>query len=264
MRLAGIPGNAITTPARLGPAADLVPRHDEPGPADPGATPAPRPAIALILDRDAEARDSLCAVLGMAFPGVRTIPLAAVVQAKDQCAHLQAVALPPDIALVDPVSPDEDVFAFIRALHGSAPNCLCVVVSTVDDDRHLLCALRAGAAGYLLKQHSPSELARRLRAIVDGEPPLSPTVLRRLLALFAPAPVDEQSPLTGREREVLGLIAKGLTLNQVATALAITRHTAAGYVKNVYRKLGVASRAEATHQALRLGLVEYMDKEPAP
>ena len=134
---------------------------------------------------------------------------------------------------------------------------LIVVATVFDDDAHLFPALRAGAQGYVLKDQAPEVLADMLKGIAAGQPPLSPSVARRLLRHFGPpaAPTDTTNPLSPRETEVLGLIAKGYTVQQVADALELTRNTTAGYLKEIYRKLSVSSRAEATLEATRLGLV---------
>jgi DNA-binding NarL/FixJ family response regulator len=95
-----------------------------------------------------------------------------------------------------------------------------------------------------------------LAGIIDDEPPLSPSVARRVLATFTPPDTTAQPDLTPREQEVLELIARGFTLAQVGQALGITRHTTAGYVKTVYRKLEVSSRAEATREAMRMGMID--------
>jgi DNA-binding NarL/FixJ family response regulator len=126
-----------------------------------------------------------------------------------------------------------------------------------DDDAHLFPALRAGAQGYVLKDQSPEALAGMLRGIAAGQPPLSPSIARRLLRHFqpAPAPATEEVLLTPRETEVLQLVAKGLSAQQVADALGLSRHTVTGYLKDVYRKLSVTTRAEATLEAARRGLI---------
>ena len=100
-------------------------------------------------------------------------------------------------------------------------------------------------------------LAGMLRGIAAGQPPLSPSIARRLLRHFQPLPAADADapPLTPRETEVLRLTAKGLTLNEVATALGLSRHTVSGYLKDIYRKLSVGTRAEAALEAARRGLV---------
>lgn len=98
-----------------------------------------------------------------------------------------------------------------------------------------------------------------LRGILADQPPLSPSIARRLLRHFQPAHDNPQlTPeiLTPRETDVLRLIAKGYTVVQVAQALSLSHHTTAGYVKDIYRKLSISSRAEATLEATRRGLVD--------
>ena len=126
-----------------------------------------------------------------------------------------------------------------------------------DDDQHLFSALRAGAKGYVLKDQPQDDLAKMLKGIIDGQPPLSAPIARRLLDFFQPEQtVDaDEEKLTNREQEVLTLIAKGYTLAKVGEMLGISRNTTAGYVKTLYRKLNVSSRAEATLAATRRGMV---------
>lgn len=160
----------------------------------------------------------------------------------------------PDLALIDLGLPDDSGLKVLAALRPRRTTG--IVVSIFDDDFHLFPALRAGARGYLLKDMPRPQFLRHLRGIVDGEPPLSPAIARRLLSWFDPAPTESDCALTEREREVLVLVAKGLKLAQVADMLGITRHTCAGHVKSIYRKLNISSRAEAVMEASRLGLIE--------
>ena len=183
------------------------------------------------------------------FPGLACAKARNVAQA---LAHIEAATF--DIALIDLGLPDASGLKVLEALR-PLPT-LAIVVSVFDDDLHLFPALRAGAQGYLLKDMPTEQFLRHLRGIVDGEPPLSPSIARRLLAWFEPPPsTGAEYALTEREREVLTLVAKGLTLNQVADMLGISRHTTAGYVKTIYRKLNISSRAEAVAEASRLGLI---------
>lgn len=212
--------------------------------------------MALILEDHAGAQAWLREVLGWVFPEINVSMADSLSVARARLAHMIAAELSPDIALVDLSLPDGTGIDLIRDLRETAPDCLCIVVTIHDDDRHVFPALRAGATGYLLKQQSKADLARRLRGIVDGEPPLSPSIAKRILSTFAPVREEGYTELTPREREVLALIAKGFTLAKAGAALEISRHTTAGYVKNIYRKLEVSSRAEATREAVRMGLIE--------
>ena len=160
------------------------------------------------------------------------------------------------IALVDLGLPDGSGIDVITELSKKSPQCIIIVSSIFDDDQHLFSALRAGAKGYVLKDLPKQELAEMLKGIANGKPPLSPAIARRLLNFFQPevdSPTTEQ--LTHRENEVLQLIAKGYTIAKAAESLGITRNTAAGYVKIIYRKLNVSSRAEATLEASRRGII---------
>jgi DNA-binding NarL/FixJ family response regulator len=134
-----------------------------------------------------------------------------------------------------------------------------VVVSIYDDDAHLFDAIAAGAQGYLLKDEGAEVLVGRLREIASGEPPLSPSIARRILAHFhRPAEAcnwSRREVLTPRETEVLALLGRGLRIGDAAQSLGLTRHTVAGYVKIIYSKLNISSRAEAALEAKRRGLV---------
>lgn len=210
-------------------------------------------ARALVVDDLAPSRVWLQQALQKAFPGI------AVAQGDCLAAGLQAVEDMPQLALIDLGLPDGSGVQLIEALRRRCPDCLCVVATVFDDDAHLFPALRAGAQGYVLKDQSHDTLADMLRGIAAGQPPLSPSIARRLLSHFrlpaaAPAQADDE-PLTARESEVLQLVAKGLTVQDTAEALGLSRHTVSGYLKDVYRKLAVSSRAEATLEAARRGLI---------
>lgn len=165
----------------------------------------------------------------------------------------------PDLAVIDLGLPDGSGIELISELNRSAPNTVCVVASIYDDDQHLFPALRAGAQGYLLKDQRWQQIAELLKGIVDGRPPLSPAIARKLLGYFRPAPPAppvEQVALTQRETEVLSLIAKGVTIAEAARGLGISHHTVCGYVKEIYRKLNVSCRAEAALTAQKMGLID--------
>lgn len=206
---------------------------------------------ALVVEDQPATRQWLRSVLERAFPGSE------IVEAGSIAAGLEhASARPVDLALVDLGLPDGSGISLIQELNITSPATRTVVATIYDDDEHVFPALRAGAMGYLLKEQPQETLVAMLKRIVSGEPPLSPSIARRVLRFFAPS---ESSPpqenLSPREEEVLRLIAKGYKLAEVGDMLQVTRHTAAGYLKNVYRKLNISSRAEATLEATRRGLV---------
>lgn len=206
----------------------------------------------LIVEDLPDARDWLHAVMGDAFPGIEIHTAASLAEASEQLTNVL-----PDVALIDIGLPDGSGIDLIGQLNREQPQLMSIVTSVFDDDTHLFAALGAGASGYLLKDQSREELTAMLQRIADGQPPLSPAIARRLLGFFGPreAVAPDDTHLTGREREVLALIAKGYTTAKVAELLDITRNTASGYVKVIYRKLNISSRAEAALEASRRGIV---------
>lgn len=205
---------------------------------------------ALIVEDLPDTQEWLTRLVVGAFPGIHCL-----------CANTVASALAMvrpetfDLALVDLGLPDGDGTRVIEALSALETPPIIVVASIFEDDRHLFPALQAGAQGYLLKDQPMAQLVANLRGILDGNPPLSPAIARRLLGFFKePAPGGES--LTTRETEALGYLAKGMKIAEMAAAMGITRHTASDYVKSVYRKLNVSSRAQATLHAVRMGLIQ--------
>lgn len=206
---------------------------------------------ALVLDDLPGARNWLAEAVHAAFPGIEVALAGTLAEA------MARLDPPPALALVDLGLPDGSGIQLIEALQQRNAGTLCIVATVFDDDAHLFPALRAGAQGYVLKDQDREALAGMLRGIVQGQPPLSPSVARRLLRHFQPAmnATTDEVPLTPRETEVLRLTAKGLTLGEVASALELSRHTVSGYLKDIYRKLSIGTRAEATLEAARRGLV---------
>ncbi len=206
---------------------------------------------ALILDDVADSQTWLSQALGTAFPGLVMHCTGSLAEARAWLAAHPA----PDIALIDLGLPDGSGVSLIAELNRRAPKTLCIVASIFDDNEHLFPALRAGAQGYLLKDQPLTQIVELLKGIAAGSPPLSPAIARKLLGHFQPAPQPELEPLTERETEVLRYIAKGMTLPETARILGISAHTISGYVKNIYRKLNISSRAEAAMTARNLGLI---------
>lgn len=130
---------------------------------------------------------------------------------------------------------------------------LMVVTTIFDDDKHVFDALSLGAQGYLLKDEPLPQLVKALEGIHHGQLPLSASIAQRILASFRES--DAKQLLSPREREVLVLLAKGLSNKQVADTLALKPNTVASYIKVIYQKLSVCNRAEATSQAIRMGLL---------
>jgi DNA-binding NarL/FixJ family response regulator len=169
-----------------------------------------------------------------------------------------------DLALVDLGLPDGSGHEVLSALRELQPQSISVVVTIHDDDEHLFPALQAGAFGYLLKEQPQDLLVAQLHRIAQGEPPLSPSIARRVIAYFTQAQtrrsqhvqaLEDQIALSERENDVLLRVSKGFTLPEIAKQLSISRHTVADHVKQIYRKLGVSSRAEAALEAVRRGMI---------
>lgn len=215
---------------------------------------------ALIVEDLPNIRDWLGQVALTAFPGLEIVSAARRDQALVCVREFEF-----DLALVDLGLPDGSGVDVVAALHHTQPDALPVVVTIYDDDEHLFPALQAGAFGYLLKEQHKDMLVAQLLRMTQGEPPLSPPIARRVLAYFASAQqrrlmllrqVEAEVTLSERETDALQLVAKGYTLPEIALQFGLSRHTVAGYIKQVYRKLKVSSRAEATLEAARRGLVQ--------
>jgi len=163
------------------------------------------------------------------------------------------------VALIDLGMPDGSGIDIIRELNARYPAILRVVTTIYDDDRHLFDAIAAGAQGYLLKDRHPDTMVQYLYRIDQGEPPLSPAIAHRMLQHFTQikrqtVDPDSTCALTAREVDVLRLLGRGLRVVEAARVLGLTHHTVAGYVKVIYRKLNISSRAEAAIEAARRGL----------
>jgi NarL family two-component system response regulator LiaR len=162
----------------------------------------------------------------------------------------------PDVVLMDIVMPRLDGVAAMRALRERVPTARVIVLTSFLDDDKLLPALRAGAAGYLLKNAQPQELARAVRAAHAGEALLDPVVAARVVEAFgedgAEEPLDR---LTPREREVLQLIGRGFPNKRIALELDVSERTVKSHVGQVLAKLGVSDRTQAAVLAVRVGLV---------
>ncbi len=219
---------------------------------------------ALLVEDLCPVRRGLQYLLEVAFPGVVVDAVGSMVQALSHLTH----AGPYELALVDLGLPDGnglDVLAEIRARH---PVTAAVVMTIYDDDERLFGALSLGVQGYLLKDQPPELLVQQLVGLHAGAPPLTPSVTRRILQHLRvpeapkPAPMpqprsraDSEPPLTPRETEVLSLIGRGLQRGEVAHLLGISENTIAKFIKDIYRKLQISSRAEAALEADRRGLL---------
>jgi len=157
--------------------------------------------------------------------------------------------LAPDVVLIDLVMPRVDGIEAIRRLRERAPAVRAIVLSSFIDDDKLFPAVRAGAAGYLLKDVQPQELVEAIRTVHGGGALLHPQVAARLLQDMA------EDPLTPREHEVLALIGRGMPNKLIARELSLSEKTVKAHVSSILAKLGVTDRTQAALYAVREGLV---------
>ena len=180
-----------------------------------------------------------------------------------EVAVAQAHALKPDVVLMDVRMPVMDGIEATRRLAGpdARDPVKVLVLTTFDLDEYVYEALRAGASGFLLKDVPRDELVRGIRVVADGEALLAPSVTRRLVEDFARRPVQaDRSParldvLTGREREVLELVARGLSNTEIAEALYVSGATVKTHFGHVLMKLDLRDRVQAVILAYDVGLV---------
>jgi len=201
----------------------------------------------LVADDHPIVRDGLVAVLntqpdfevvGEASSGPETIR--------------RAAALQPDVLLLDIEMPGLDGVETLKRLREQHPAVRAIMFTAFDTDERILQAVQAGAQGYLLKGIPRDEIFNAVRVVHAGGALLHPVAASKLLRRTR----RDQEPLTAREREVLRLLARGLTNKQIAADLVVTERTVKFHVSAILAKLGAANRTEALHRATQQGLIE--------
>lgn len=199
-------------------------------------------------------RSGVVAILGA------TDDIAVVGEAGDGTSGLAlAERFRPDVALVDLRMPGMGGVEMIRRLGVVCPSCRAIVLTTFQEDSLIFDALRAGAAGYLLKDLRAETLTDAVRRVARGEAVLSPPVTSRVLAEFVrlpPTSRDAQPNLSSREREVLQLLARGASNKEIAAALFLSEGTVKNHLTSLFQKLGASDRTQAALAGRSLGLLD--------
>jgi len=188
-------------------------------------------------------------------------------------------APPADVLLVDLGLPDGSGIEVIRAAVQLWPSCSIMVSTNFGDETHVMRSIEAGAAGYLLKDSSPAKMCDEIRSLANGGSPISPIIARQVLARFRHTPViaepvaglehgaasiaghgglpgdETQALLSQREKEVLDYITKGFTVHEIAALMQLSHFTIRTFVRRIYSKLKVTSKAEAIYEARTQGLL---------
>jgi DNA-binding NarL/FixJ family response regulator len=172
-----------------------------------------------------------------------------------------------DVALVDLGLPDGSGIDVIKTIRSRQPRCDVMVMSIFQDEEMVLRAIEAGATGYLLKDSAPPDIVASIRALRAGGAPISPLIARLLLDRFRSPDATRQAAgrttgtlaLSEREVEILRIVAKGLSLAEIAKLLGISVNTVKTHVKRIYHKLAVNSRTEAIFEAQGMGLLHSTD-----
>ena len=217
----------------------------------------PRAIDVAIVEDGARFRDELCEAVS-AMPDMRLVGVAST--RTEGLALLDGI--PADVLLVDLALSDGPGLDVIRTAARRWPACNIMVSTTYADEQNVMHSIEAGAAGYLLKDRSPARLVDEIRSVASGGSPISPIIARQLIARLRARSVQDLTPpsappslLSGREKEVLELITKGFKAQEIATLMELSPFTVKTFVRRIYSKLKVTSRAEAIYEARTLGLL---------
>ena len=210
------------------------------------------PVRVLVVDDQRLIRDGIASLLGLQ-PGIAVVGTAA----NGREAVERALTLDADVVLMDVRMPEVDGIAALETLRSRAPHCRVVMLTTFDDEEYVVPALRAGAAGYLLKDLPARELAGAVRMAHAGVGQFDPAATARVAAALSPSTIDSATsglPLTARETDVLRLIARGATNREIATDLHLGEGTVKNHISRILTRLGLRDRTQAALYAREHGL----------
>nr|BAL53996.1 two-component system LuxR family transcriptional regulator [uncultured Chloroflexota bacterium] len=217
-------------------------------------TPPSSPITLLLVDDQRLMRDGLRILLELEDD------LRVISEAENGQQALSAyVQFRPDVVLMDIRMPEMDGVEATRRILAEDPQARIIILTTFDDDEYVFEALRAGALGYLLKDVSSEELTQAIRIVAAGGALIEPSIARKVLAEFSRLrpvqPTSLPEPLSEREREILSLLAQGLSNRQIAARLHLAEGTVKNYVSTILQKLEVADRTQAALKGHELGLI---------
>lgn len=232
------------------------------------------PFTVLIVEDDAQMREFFA---GSVARNHQLSLLAAVATVAEARACLDHPSQRVDVLLTDLGLPDGSGLDVIRHARRRHPECEALVISMFGDEDNVMASIEAGALGYIHKDTTPEDVAQTILDMKAGASPISPMIARRVLAKYralqvpqAPVvpvpdsgwgdlppvvPGEEKVQLSGREQEVLELIARGFSYAEIARLKAVSVHTVQTHIKNLYSKLAVHSKSEAVYEATRMGLL---------
>lgn len=198
-----------------------------------------RSGLARLLDGDSRVQ-----VLGQAVDGLDAVK--------------QAAALKPDVILMDIKMPNLDGVEATRRIVAENKDMKVLMLTTFEADSYVIQALKAGASGYVLKDSKPDAIVSSILAVMNGERVMASVVANRVLDMLTGTSTSKEfyDGLTGREIEILKLLAGGMANKQIAFKLGISEKTVRNHVSNMYEKLGIFDRAQAVLYAVRKGLVD--------
>lgn len=213
------------------------------------------PTIRVVMADDQELIRAGFAMILAVEPDIEVVG-----EAADGDSVVRVVAeMHPDVVLMDVQMPGTDGIAATEQLTREHPDCRVLILTTFDDDAYLFSALRAGASGFLLKNCPPDDLVQAVRLASRGHALLAPEVTQRVIerstSHIGPTPNPRVEELTGRERDVLIAMARGMSNAEIADTLVVSAATVKSHVSRIFTKLGVRDRVQAVIAAYEAGLM---------